>query len=106
MLVNLLRQFRFLMIKTLTVIILILSLIRLLYFRKKILIRLIILEFMVLNLFITLIIIFVEFNQPLSISFYLLILGACETRLRLSLLIIITRFKGNDMLRLISKTKF
>lgn len=37
-------------------------------------------------------------NQNASPSFFILILGACEARLALRLLINLTRFKGNDML--------
>lgn len=46
------------------------------------------------------------FRKPLSISFYLLVLGACEARLGLTLLVTMTRFTGRDILRLIRKTKY
>jgi NADH:ubiquinone oxidoreductase subunit K len=37
---------------------------------------------------------------PSSYSIFILVLGACEARLGLSILINVTRFKGNDMITL------
>lgn len=82
------------------------SLVGVTYFRKQLLIILIRLEFVVLSLFITLVVTQNQLSQPISISFFILILGACETRIALRLLVMITRFKGTDILRNIRTYKY
>lgn len=67
--------------------------------RKKLLICLLSLEFMLLGIFLLIIFKFSVIQQSISNSIFILVLGACEARLGLSLLINIARFKGNDMLR-------
>lgn len=75
-----------------------LRLIRFFLRRKKVLICLLRLEFILLNLFFIIILTLRYIRQPLSHSIFILVLGACEARLGLRLVINITRFKGNDML--------
>nr|YP_002456342.1 NADH dehydrogenase subunit 4L [Watersipora subtorquata]ABY55227.1 NADH dehydrogenase subunit 4L [Watersipora subtorquata] len=66
--------------------------------RKKILMYLLSLEFILLNIFFMTIITFSMMNVTLSYSIFILVLGACEASLGLSMVINMTRFTGNDML--------
>lgn len=68
------------------------------YFRKQLLVSLLSLEFMVLGLFIGVIFVLGRLGKPFSISFYLLVLGACEASLGLRLMVRMVRFRGGDML--------
>ena len=86
--------------------IVIFALLRIFIFRKQILITLIRLEIVTLTLFIRLIFKLARLSQPISIAFFILILGACEASLALRLIVIMTRLKGRDILRLIRKFKF
>ena len=79
-----------------------LSFIRLTLSRKKILMCLLSLEFVRLRAFMGLFILF-EFINQISYSILILVIRACEARFGLSLLIRITRYKGNDNLERISK---
>lgn len=79
--------------------------VRAFYFRKQFLISLLSLELVVLSLFLGMLFIFGLFLKPVSFAFYLLVLGACEARLGLSLLVNIVRLGGNDMLSLFKVVK-
>lgn len=81
------------------------SLLSVFYFRKQLLVGLLGLELVNLILFLGVILKFYYCGQFISYSFFLLILGACEARLGLRLIISMTRFKGNDMLRELSTFK-
>jgi NADH:ubiquinone oxidoreductase subunit K len=70
------------------------------FFRKQLLLSLLSLELVLLGLFLSFIFIFVFMGKPVCFSFYLLVLGACEASLGLSLLVVLVRVVGNDMLRL------
>lgn len=84
---------------------LIIALIRFFISRKKTLIIIIRLELILLFLFLNILTI-LKFNFiNISPRFYILVLGACEASIILRILIILTRFKGNDMLTK-SKVKF
>ena len=82
-----------------------LSIIRIFFFRKKLLIILITLEFVLLRIFLILIILLTLYFQPPSLAFFILVLGACEARLGLRILIILVRFKGRDILRKVTSFK-
>lgn len=58
-----------------------------------------------LGLFLGVRILLVFLGKPVSIRFYLLAFGACETRLGLSLLVRIARYRGGDMLRVLRSSK-
>lgn len=79
-------------------ILILLTFIRFFIRRKKILIYLMRLEFLILYLFLRLILHLIYISHPLSFRIYILVIGACEARLGLRLLINISRFKGNDIL--------
>lgn len=66
--------------------------------RKKVIMCLLSLEFIVLNMFLAIIYLITIIDQIMSYSIFILVLGACEARLGLRLIINITRFKGNDIL--------
>lgn len=91
---------------SITITIAVLAIARIYFSRKKILSCLIILEIVILRLFLIVTIKFSQLNQPIAVCFYILIFGACEARLALRLLIIITRLKGNDILRSIRNYKY
>nr|YP_005089256.1 NADH dehydrogenase subunit 4L [Flustra foliacea]AEX16061.1 NADH dehydrogenase subunit 4L [Flustra foliacea] len=76
------------------------------YFRKQLLVVLLSMEFVLLSLFVLVVLVYSSFGQSVSTSFYILILGACEASLGLSLLVVMTRIKGMDMLSLLSLMKF
>ncbi len=82
------------------------ALVGLFYMRRFLLVSLISLEFVLLNLFIATLMVLSLYGQPISIGFYILILGACEASLGLSLTVMISRFKGSDMLRVIRSYKY
>lgn len=63
------------------------------------------LEFIVLGMFIGVIFLLGCSGKPFSISFYLLVLGACEASLGLRLIVRIVRFRGGDMLSFLSLSK-
>ena len=86
-------------VNTIPILLLILRLIRFFLRRKKVIMCLLRLEFILLNRFFLLIIILYSTKQPISHSMFMLVLGACEARLGLRLLINITRFQGNDLLK-------
>lgn len=71
--------------------------------RKKFILMLIRLEFMLLILFFLFILSLHRSRKPLSYSLVLLVFGACEARLGLRLLISMIRSKGNDMVRINKK---
>lgn len=75
------------------------------YFRKQLLISLLRLEFIVLGIFIGVIFLLGCLGKPFSIAFYLLVLGACEASLGLSLMVRMVRFSGGDMLNFLSLIK-
>lgn len=75
------------------------------YFRKQFLIVLLRLEFVVLGLFLSFIFFLSLVGKSVSLSFFLLILGACEASLGLSLLVSMVRLNGRDMLRSLSVIK-
>lgn len=86
---------------TVTISIRVLIIIRIISFflaRKKVIICLLSLEFIVLNIFLAIVYTITVINQIMSYSIFILVLGACEARLGLRLIINITRFKGNDIL--------
>jgi len=70
------------------------------YFRKQFLLSLLSLELVTLSLFLLVVLVFGSVGKSISVSFYLLVLGACEARLGLSLLVSMVRLRGRDMLRL------
>lgn len=72
--------------------------------RKKVLLILMSLELLLLNFFVIIIIKLRIVNLPVSPPLYLLVLGACEASLGLSVLISITRYSGSDII--IKKIKF
>lgn len=75
------------------------------YFRKQLLLRLLSLEVVLLGLFLFFVLVFTCIDKPVSFTFYLLVLGACEARLGLSLLVVLVRVVGNDVLRLFGFSK-
>jgi len=75
------------------------------YFRKQFLVSLLSLEFVVLGLFLGRIITLRVLDRCPSLALYVLVLGACEARLGLRLLVSMTRIRGGDMLRLIRTLK-
>lgn len=75
------------------------------YFRKQFLVSLLSLELVVLGLFLGVSFFIRIISHPVSISFYLLVFGACEARLGLRLLVGMVRLVGGDMLRLLRVVK-
>lgn len=75
------------------------------YFRKQLLLRLLRLEVVLLGLFLFFVFVFACMGKPISFSFYLLVVGACEASLGLSLLVVLVRVIGNDVLRLFGFSK-
>lgn len=79
--------------------------IRTYFFRKQLLLRLVRLEFLVLSLFLG----FVSFlgcvGGFLCVTFYFLVLGACEATLGLCLLVNFVRLFGRDMLSSVNLVK-
>lgn len=79
--------------------------VRVYFFRNQLLLRLLRLEFLVLSLFLG----FVGFlgclGGFLCVTFYFLVLGACEATLGLCLLVSFVRLFGNDMFRRVSLVK-
>lgn len=57
------------------------------------------LEFIVLGLFLRFVSVIGRLDKRVSFTFYLLILGACEARVGLCLLVVLTRYIGRDTLR-------
>lgn len=68
------------------------------FFRKQLLYSLLRLEFLVLSLFILYLGVVSCVSGSTSFIFYLLVLGACEATLGLSLLVSLVRLLGRDML--------
>ena len=68
------------------------------FFRKQFLYRLLSLEFLVLSLFMLYLRLVSCVRGSVSFVFYLLVLGACEATLGLSLLVSLVRLTGRDML--------
>jgi len=89
-----------------TIFIFLFSIIRAFYHRKQLIITLLRLELVLLRIFILMFLIFINKGQPISTRFYLLILGACEASLGLRILVVLTRIKGRDILRLLNISKF
>lgn len=75
------------------------------YFRKQFLVSLLSLELVVLGLFLGVSFCIRMIGHPVSISFYLLVFGACEASLGLRLLVSIVRLAGRDMLSLLRAVK-
>lgn len=69
------------------------------FFRKQFLLRLLSLEFLVLSLFLGFVGVLRRMGVSVSVTFYLLVLGACEATLGLCLLVGFVRLLGRDMLR-------
>lgn len=88
----------FIEIEVLVIIIIFISLLGITFFRKQFLIILLSLEIRALNIFIVLFWLFIRYNQHLSSALYMLIIVVCEASLGLSLLVVLTRAKGNDNL--------
>lgn len=86
--------------------IMIITVIRIFFMRKQLLLLLITLELINLIVFIILLLKIVSQIQPISIAFYILIIRACEASMALRLIIRLTRIKGSDILRLIRKFQF
>lgn len=68
-------------------------------FRRKVLVILLSLETANLIIFAALMVALFHLGQPISFAFFLLIMGACEAALGLSLIITMTRSKGSDFVR-------
>lgn len=81
------------------------GLLRAFFFRKQLLMSLLRLEFIVLGMFIGVIFLLGWSGKPFSVAFYLLVLGACEASLGLSLMVRMVRFSGGDMLSFLSLIK-
>jgi NADH:ubiquinone oxidoreductase subunit K len=74
-------------------------------FRKQFLLSLLSLEFMVLSLFLGFIGTLRVLGKSVSVTIYLLVLGACEATLGLCLLVSFVRLVGSDMLRKVGLVK-
>lgn len=83
-----------------------LSVMSMFYFRRQLLVVLVGLEIVGLVLFLIIMMFFSNFSQPMALPFYVLILGACEARLGLSLFVMVTRLKGSDILRTLRGFRF
>lgn len=68
------------------------------FFRKQFLLSLLRLEFLVLSLFLGFVGLVGSIGGFVSITFYLLVMGACEATLGLSLLVGFVRLLGSDIL--------
>lgn len=93
-------------VRQVSVLIAIISLLGVFYFRKQVLITLVRLEMVALISFLCLLVNFRQLYQPLSICFYMLILRTCEASLALRLLVILVRLKGGEMFSLIRNYKY
>lgn len=76
----------------------IIALLRVFIARKKTLMIIIRLELILLLIFVNILMTLKTNHYRISPRFYILVLGACEASLVLRIIIILTRFKGNDML--------
>lgn len=74
-------------------------------FRKQLLLSLLSLEFMILALFLGFVCFLSILGKSVSVTIYLLVLGACEATLGLCLLVRFVRLVGSDMLRKVSLIK-
>jgi len=106
MLIQTLVSKNFVSINIVFFLIIVITLIRIFFIRKQLLLLLITLELINLIVFMILLIKIVSQLQPISVAFYILIMRACEARIALRLIIRLTRIKGSDILRLIRKFKF
>lgn len=71
---------------------------RVFYFRKQLILRLLRVELIILGLFLGYVFIMGDLGKRVALTFYLLVLGACEASLGLSLLVVLTRYLGRDIL--------
>nr|UUC08026.1 NADH dehydrogenase subunit 4L [Exechonella vieirai] len=74
------------------------SLMSVMFQRKKMLTAILSLELTLLSLFSLMVMMSMMKTQNISPAFFILVMGAIEASLALSLLINLTRFKGSDML--------
>nr|UUC08045.1 NADH dehydrogenase subunit 4L [Cupuladria biporosa] len=81
------------------------SMISAFFTRKQLMITMLSLELILLMLFMLTMTMMWQLNMAVSITFYILVMGACEASISLSLLINMTRFKGNDKLNSMNMIK-
>nr|UUC08070.1 NADH dehydrogenase subunit 4L [Discoporella cookae] len=75
------------------------------FLRKQLLMTMLSMELIMLSIFMLMMNMYWLMNLPVSTPFYILVMSACEASIGLSMLINMTRFKGNDKLSKINLVK-
>lgn len=75
------------------------------FYRKQLLIRLLRLEMLTLGLFMSMALGLMGCDKSVSLSFFILVLGACEASLGLVIIVNIARLKGRDILSIVRLVK-